>query len=192
MPVFVQRYPQVEVDISVSNRLIDVIAGGFDACIRYGGTVPEDMIAQRLSPDISWVAAASPTYLEQFGTPGTSQDLRRHRCVGIRLGNDQLYQWEFERGGETVEVATPGPLTVDESHAAVGFGLNGVGVIYGAEPVLGSHLKSGAPKVVLSDWSPMGSEFHAYYSSRRQVPTALRLLIDLIREVDPLGKLSTP
>lgn len=150
------------------------------------------MIAQRLSPDIRWVAAASPAYLEQFGTPETPQDLQTHRCVRIRLGNDQLYHWEFERGEETLAIATPGPLTVDASHAAVGFGLSGVGVIYGAEPVLRSHLRSGALQVVLSDWSPMGSGFHAYYSSRRQVPTALRLLIDLIREADPLGRLLMP
>jgi len=186
MPIFVDRYPEVEVDISVSNRLIDVIASGFDAGIRYGGTVPEDMIAQRLSPDIRWVAAASPVYLERFGTPTTPHDLHKHRCVRIRLGNDQIYQWEFERGQEAVAVATPGPLTVDESHAAIGFGLSGVGMIYGAEPVLRPHLDRGSLKVVLSDWASMGSGFHAYYSGRRQVPTALRLLIDLIREIAPL------
>jgi DNA-binding transcriptional LysR family regulator len=187
MPHFVERYPEVEVDLSVTNRLVDVIAGGFDAGIRYGGTVPEDMIAQRLSPDIRWIAAASPAYLERFGTPATPHDLQQHRCVRIRLGNDQLYQWEFERREEAVAIATPGPLTVDESHAALRFGLNGVGIIYGAEPILRSHLESGALQVVLSDWAPMGGGFHAYYSGRRQVPTALRLLIDLIREIDPLG-----
>ncbi|MFX9008188.1 hypothetical protein ABTN33_20105, partial [Acinetobacter baumannii] len=80
--------------------------------------------------------AASPVYLERFGTPTTPHDLHKHRCVRIRLGNDQIYQWEFERGQEAVAVATPGPLTVDESHAAIGFGLSGVGMIYGAEPVL--------------------------------------------------------
>lgn len=186
MPIFVDRYPEVEVDISVSNRLIDVIASGFDAGIRYGGTVPEDMIAQRLSPDIRWVAAASPVYLERFGTPTTPHDLHKHRCVRIRLGNDRIYQWEFERGQEAVAVATPGPLTVDESHAAIGFGLSGVGMIYGAEPVLRPYLDRGSLKVVLSDWASMGSGFHAYYSGRRQVPTALRLLIDLIREIAPL------
>ena len=187
MPIFVERYPQVAIDISVSNQLVDVIAGGFDAGIRYGGTVPEDMIAQRLSPDIRWVTAAAPGYLARFGTPLSPQDLRQHRCVGIRLGNDQLYQWEFERGIETVAIATPGPLSVDASHAAIGFGLSGVGVIYGAEPILRPHLDSGALQVVLGDWSSMGSGFHVYYSGRRQVPTALRLLIDLIREMRPLA-----
>jgi DNA-binding transcriptional LysR family regulator len=187
MPIFVERYPEVEVDVSVSNRLIDVIGSGFDAGIRYGGTVPEDMIAQRLSQDFRWVAAASPDYLERFGTPSTPQDLREHRCIGIRLGNGQLYQWEFERGGEAIAIATPGPLTVDESHAAIGFGLSGVGIIYGAEPVLRRYLDSGVLRLVLGDWASIGSGFHVYYSGRRQLPTGLRLLIDLIRETRPLG-----
>jgi DNA-binding transcriptional LysR family regulator len=187
MPIFVERYPEVEVDVSVSNRLIDVIGSGFDAGIRYGGTVPEDMIVQRLSQDFRWVAAASPDYLERFGTPSTPHDLHEHRCIGIRLGNGQLYQWEFERGGEAIAIATPGPLTVDESHAAIGFGLSGVGIIYGAEPVLRRYLDSGVLRLVLGDWASIGSGFHVYYSGRRQLPTGLRLLIDLIREIRPLG-----
>lgn len=187
MPIFVERYPDVEVDISVNNRLIDVIGSGFDAGIRYGATVPADMIAQRLSPDIRWVTAASPDYIERFGAPSNPHDLRRHRCIRIRLGNDQLYQWEFERDGEAIAIAAPGPVTVDESHAAVSLGLGGVGIIYGAEPVLRPHLDSGALQLVLADWASMGSGFHVYYSSRRQVPTGLRLLIDLIREIRPLG-----
>lgn len=186
MPVFVDRYPQVQIDIAVNNHMIDVIGGGFDAGIRYGGTVPQDMVAQRLSPEIRWIAAASPEYLTRFGAPAHPSDLAHHRCIGIRLGNDQLYKWEFERG-EAVEIATPGPATVDESHAAIGFGRAGVGVIYGAEPVLGPDLQSGALVRVLPDWSSMGEGFHIYYSGRRQVPTALRLLIDLIREIRPLG-----
>ena len=187
MPVFVDRYPEIEVDICVSNRLIDVIAGGFDAGIRYGGTVPEDMIAQRLSPDLRWVAAASPAYLARFGTPLIPHDLRDHRCVRIRLGNDQVYDWEFERGDETIAVVMPGPLTVDSSLPALAFGLGGVGVVYGAEPILRPHLESGALQVVLGDWASLGEGFHVYYAGRRQVPTALRLLIDLIREMRPLN-----
>lgn len=187
MPVFVERYPEVEVEISVNNRLIDVVASGFDAGIRYGGTVPEDMIAQRLSADIAWMAAAAPAYVERFGQPVHPGDLAGHRCIGIRLGNEQLYQWEFERAGESLEVAPGGQVTVDASHAALELGLAGIGVVYGAEPVLRPHLSSGALVPVLPDWASMGSGFHAYYSSRRQVPTALRLLIELIREVQPLG-----
>lgn len=85
MPVFVDRYPDVAIDIAVNNRMIDVISGGVDAGIRYGGTVPEDMLARRLSPEIRWIAAASPAYLERFGVPADPRDLTNHRCIGIRF-----------------------------------------------------------------------------------------------------------
>jgi DNA-binding transcriptional LysR family regulator len=187
MPIFVDRYPEVEIDISVNNRMIDVIRSGFDAGIRYGGTVPEDMVAQRLSPAIRWICAASPAYLERFGAPDTPERLKDHRCIGIRLGNDQLYEWELDRDGQAVEISTHGPLTVDESHAAIAFGLAGVGIIYGAEPVFRPHLDSGALVPVLGEWCSMGEPLQIYYSSRRLVPTGLRLLVDLIREIRPLG-----
>jgi DNA-binding transcriptional LysR family regulator len=187
VPIFVSRYPDVELDVSISNRLIDVTEGGFDAGIRWGGTVPEDMVAQRLSADIRWVACASPSYLERFGAPARPDDLQNHSCIRFRLGNEQIYHWEFERGDETVAVATPGPVTVDASHAALSFGLSGVGIIYAAEPIVQAHLESGRLKLVLAEWTSMGSAFNVYYSGRRHVPTGLRLLIDLIREIRPLG-----
>lgn len=187
MPIFIERYPEVEVDISVSNRLIDVIGSGFDAGIRYGGTVPEDMVAQRLSAEIKWVAAAAPAYLERFGAPAHPDELQRHRCVRIRLGNDQIYQWEFDRNGTTHAVMAPGPFTADASHAALGMGIGGCGIIYGSEPVFRPYFVSGRLVPVLEEWSSVGDAFHVYYSSRRQVPTGLRLLVDLVRELCPLG-----
>lgn len=92
LPVFVDRYPDVEIDVAVSNQLIDVIDGGFDAGIRYGGTLRENMIAQRLTNDIRWLVAGSPAYLERFGTPVHPDDLQKHRCLRFRLGDDRVYQ----------------------------------------------------------------------------------------------------
>src|SRR4051812_13802916 len=87
LPTFVERYPEIEVDITSANRMVDVVEGGYDAGIRYGGTVPEGMIAQRLSADIRWVVAGAPDYLERFGTPRHPSDLLQHRCLRIRLGD---------------------------------------------------------------------------------------------------------
>lgn len=188
MPEFVKRYPDVLIDISVTNRMVDVIERGFDAGIRYGGTVPEDMVAQRLSPGFRWIAAASPEYLEQFGAPSHPSELTDHRCVGIRLGNGNQYRWEFERGTEEIEIETPGPVMVDESHAVMEFGRAGIGIIYGAEPVLQPDIDQGTLRRILDDWSSPGEGFYVYYPSRRQVPTALRLLCDLIKEIRPLER----
>ena len=113
LPVFAERYPDIELDIVASNRIVDVTEARFDAGIRYGGTVPEDMVAQRLSADVRWVVAASPDYLARFGEPLHPNDLQHHRCVSNRLGNNRIYKWEFERGEEQLTIKVPPLLTVD-------------------------------------------------------------------------------
>jgi DNA-binding transcriptional LysR family regulator len=187
MATFLERYPDVEIEISVSNRMIDVIDSGFDAGIRYGGTVPEDMIAQRLSADIRWLVVAAPAYLERFGVPAHPDDLQAHRCVRIRIGDERIYRWEFERGDEQLEIDVPGALIVDQGEVGLAAVKQGAGLMYVAEPMVRQLLEDGVLRAVLADWAPVGPGFHIYYSGRRQVPAALRLFIDLVRELRPLG-----
>lgn len=187
MAEFLKRYPDVEIEISVSNRMIDVIDSGFDAGIRYGGTVPEDMVAQRLSADIRWLVVGSPDYFERHGVPLVPEDILSHKCVRIRLGDDSIYRWEFERGDERIEINAPGSLIVDQGDVGMAAVLAGAGLFYVAEPMVRDALTNGALRAVLQDWSPVGPGFHIYYSSRRQVPAALRLFIELVRELQPLG-----
>jgi len=187
MATFLERYPDVEVEISVSNRMIDVIEGGFDAGIRYGGTVPEDMIAQRVSADVRWIVVAAPAYLERFGAPQHPNDLLAHRCVRIRIGDESIYRWEFERGDEQLQLNVPGALIIDDGRACLAAVKDGAALMYAAEPAVRRELAEGALVTVLADWAPLGPGFHIYYSSRRQLPAALRLFIDLLRELRPLG-----
>lgn len=187
MPVFMDRYPEVEVDIVANNRLVDVVGSGFDAGIRYGGTVPEDMIAQRLSGEIRWVVAASRAYLERFGIPKEPADLKDHRCLGVRLGDDRIYRWEFEGPDGEFDVAVPSMVTVDDSRSMLTMAEGGAGLMYGPEPLFRPHLASGSLQTVLEDWVTTGPGYCIYYPSRRQVPTGLRLLIELIKELDPLS-----
>jgi DNA-binding transcriptional LysR family regulator len=187
LPIFMDRYPDVELEIAANNHMVDVTEGGFDAGIRYGGTVPEDMIAQRLSADIGWVVVGAPAYLERFGTPEHPRDLEKHRCFRIRLGNDTIYKWEMERGDERVNIDVPGMVIVDHADTALPAVLGGGGLAYMTEPWSRELVKDGHLRLVLEDWMSPGPPFHMYYSSRRNVPTGLRLLIDLIREMAPLG-----
>lgn len=187
MPEFMERYPEVEVDIVSTNRMIDVVASGFDAGIRFGGTVPEDMIAQNLSDKVRWIVAAAPAYLERFGTPEHPDDLANHRCIGVRLGNDQIYCWEFTGPDGDFEVAVPAQVTMDETRPMIRTALHGGGLIYGLEPLFADYLASGDLVQVLGDYATTSNGFQIYYPSRRQVPTGLRLLIQLIKEMDPLG-----
>lgn len=187
LPVFMQRYPGVAVDVVVSNHLVDVVAHGADAGIRYGGTVPEDMIAQRLSADIRWVVVGSPAYFERCGTPEHPEDLLKHQCLRIRLGDDSVYHWEFEKAGETLVIDVPGSVTIDETQFALTLVRAGAALAYLPEPWVAPLVGDGVLRIVLDDWAPVGDGFALYYPSRRQVPTGLRLLIDLIRELQPLG-----
>jgi DNA-binding transcriptional LysR family regulator len=189
LPVFVERYPGIEIDLTVSNRMIDVIGDGHDAGIRFGGTVPEDMIAQRLSPDIRWAVVGTPEYLQRFGTPQHPNELKRHRCLRIRLGNARMYNWEFEKDGEQLEIDVPGAITIDESRIGLELACRGAGLMYVPEPVVTQLIADGTLQAVLTDWASTDPGFHIYYSSFRQVPVGLRLLIELIRELQPLGQL---
>lgn len=187
LPTFVERYPEVELDLDINNHMVDVVELGFDAGIRYGGTVPEDMVAQRVSGEIRWIVVGSPAYLERFGLPRHPDELRQHRCLKFRLGDDSLYHWEFEKGDEAVSINVGGTITLNETDVAISLALRGAGLAYLPEPSVEEHLEAGRLRQVLGDWAPVGPAFHFYYTSRRQVPTGLRLLIDLIRELRPLG-----
>ncbi len=187
MATFLERYPDVEIEISVSNRMIDVIEGGFDAGIRYGGTVPEDMVVQRLSRDIRWLVVGAPSYFERHGVPTHPNDLLQHQCIRIRIGDDSVYRWEFERDTEQLQVNVPGALVVDHGEIGLAAVRQGAGLFYVADPMVRQDLDQGVLRTVLDDWSPLGPGFHIYYSSRRQIPAALRLFIELVRELEPLG-----
>lgn len=187
LPVFVDRYPDIAVEVTITNHLVDVVAQGADAGIRWGGTVPEDMIAQRLSRDMGWVVVGAPAYLERYGTPTHPRDLAEHRCLRIRLGDDSVYRWEFEQAGEEIAVDVPGPITLDDTPFALTLAAAGAGLAYLPEPTVAPWMAEGRLRAVLADWATVGTGFHIYYPGRRQLPTGLRLLIDLIRELQPLG-----
>lgn len=182
-----ERYPDVEVDIVANNRIVDIVGEGFDAGIRHGGTVPEDMIAQRLSADIDWIVAAAPSYLERYGTPNSPDELRQHRCIGVRLGNDQIYRWEFTGEDGEFAISVPGRISADDSATMMAMAISGAGLTYGTKASMMPLIEAGLLRQVLEAWATKGEGYHIYYPSRRQVPTGLRLLIDLVREMKPLG-----
>ncbi len=127
VPLFHARHPQVEIDVRVSNDLLDIVEAGADAGIRYGGTVPQDMVAQRLSADLRWVVVGAPRYFDRHGTPDHPCDLAAHRCLRIRLGDDRLYRWEFERADEQIALDVPGAVTIDNTQFALSLATQAAG-----------------------------------------------------------------
>lgn len=187
LPLFGERYPDIEVDISISNTMIDVVEGGFDAGMRFGATVPEGMIAHRLSPDVRWVVAGTRGYLDKWGTPQHPEDLKQHRCLKFRIGTGKVFDWEFEKDGVELAIPVGGGVLLDETRFALALAMEGAGLVYAAEPLIDPFVKDGSLELVLEDWASVSPGFHIYYSSYRQQPLGLRLLIDMIREMAPLG-----
>jgi DNA-binding transcriptional LysR family regulator len=190
LPVFIERYPDIEIDLTVTNKMVDIIGNGHDAGIRFGGTVPEDMIAQRLSPDIAWAVVGTAQYLQRFGIPKHPEDLKRHRCLRIRLGNARIYHWQFTKNGQQLEIDVPGTITIDETRIGLALVNRGAGLMYVPTAVVASQIADGSLRQVLEDWTHVDPGFQIYYSSSRQLPVGLRLLIDLIRELAPMGALT--
>jgi DNA-binding transcriptional LysR family regulator len=131
--------------------------------------------------------AAAPAYVERFGRPLHPGDLLAHRGVRIRIGDDRLYRWEFERDGEELAIDVPGALTVDQGQIALGALRQGAALMYAPDFMVARDIAAGALTTVLDDWVAPGPGFHIYHSSRRQVPAALRLFADHLRELRPLG-----
>ncbi|HEX4861851.1 MAG TPA: LysR family transcriptional regulator [Rhizomicrobium sp.] len=183
---FHRAYPDVVLDIVIDDGLSDIIAGRFDAGIRVGERLEEDMIAIRLTPDVKLLAVASPDYLAKRGEPSTPADLRRHACINWRFpGSGRIYRWEFEKKGKKLEVAVEGPLLSNHEDVVVEAALQGLGILYAYDNErVNEAIARGQLKRVLTDWSPMSSGLFLYYSNRRHPQPVLRAFIDCLLDRD--------
>jgi DNA-binding transcriptional LysR family regulator len=185
MPRFTERFPLVEIEVAVDDHFVDVTAEGFDAGLRYSGTIPEDMVAAQLTGPLGWVSVASPAYVARAGRPEVPEDLIDHNCIRLRTGRGQIYHWEFDRGDDHRVIDAPGMLIVGSSELAIAAALDGIGIAYCLEALIRPHLVGGRLQVVLPEWILMGPPLAMYYPSRRQLPFGLGALIETMREVDP-------
>lgn len=186
LPEFLARYPDIQVEVVADDTIVDVLAAGADAGIRYDEKLEQDMIAVPIGPRTQRFAmAAAPSYLAAAGLPEHPRDLLQHRCLLGRFGNGSLFSpWELERGEERVRIEPKGPLTVSIGGAmelAVDMAVAGVGIIGLFEEWLRPHIEAGRLAPVLPEWwSPFPGPF-LYYSGRRLVPPPLRAFLDFVR-----------
>jgi len=180
---FNAHYPDIVVDLSVDDRLVDIVAAGFDAGVRLHERLEKDMVAVALGGEQRMCVVASPTYLARYGVPQTPEALRQHRCLNTRWPtNGSLYRWEFERGGEKLEIAVEGPLIVDEPQVLVRAAMDGLGIAYLFESQVAEALRDGRLLSLLTGWTPPFPGFYLYYPANRQMPRPLRVFIDFARQ----------
>lgn len=179
-----QRYPNIELDIVTDDALVDIVSSGFDAGIRLGEKLHQDMVAVRLSGDLEMKVVASPHYLAQAPQPRKPQDLLQHPCLTYRRPSDgSVYRWEFQRDGERYEIAVKGPIVVDEPAMLTPLALKGTGIAYQFAHQVDPWLETGQLVQLLKEWTPAFPGFYVYYPSRKQMASPLRAFIDYLLTV---------
>ncbi|MGN8342648.1 LysR family transcriptional regulator [Pseudomonas sp. SMV71] len=182
LPTFLQRFPQMSVDLVTDGRLVDVVANGFDAGIRLGESIPQDMIAVPIGPDIRFVTVASPEYLKTHPYPLTPDDLLQHQCIGIRMPSGKPYRWEFEKHGQSLVIDPKGQLTLDNPEIMAEAAISGLGIAYVQERIAARALADARLVKVLEDWCPPIPGLFLYYPGHRHIPSGLQAFIEVLRE----------
>ena len=178
---FMQRYPEVSVDVTLDDTLVDLAAGGYDAGIRLGERLAEGMIAVRIGRPQRLAVVGSPSYFRQHHKPMVPADLHGHACIGFRYpSSGALYRWEFARNGEQVDVDVDGALTTNDVDLCIDAARRGIGLAQVMEELVRRELEDERLERVLEDWCPAFPGFYLYYSSRAQMPLKLRVFIDLL------------
>jgi DNA-binding transcriptional LysR family regulator len=179
-----RRYPDLVVEVASDDALIDIVAGGFDAGVRLGGMIAQDMIAVRLTPPFKAIMVAAPAYLEEKGAPKTIDDLARHNCIGFRrLTSGGLYSWDLTQAGEDIAVGVKGTMVVTDPTYAKELALAGVGIAYIFEPLVRGEIREGRLHWVLPEAAVEEPGLFLYYPRRASNAAKLRAFIDVAREV---------
>lgn len=186
LPGFMIAFPDIRVEIDAEDHLVDVLASGSDAGIRYEERLEQDMIAVPIGPRIQrFATAAAPAYLDRHGRLSHPRDLLDHACILGRYVTGTLASpWEYERDGELLRVEPQSRLVVrvgGASDLGVDAALAGIGIIHLFEDWLRPHIESGRLEPVLAEWWQSFSGPYLYYSGHRLVPPPLRAFIDYVK-----------
>ncbi|EKF58780.1 MAG: LysR family transcriptional regulator [Agrobacterium albertimagni] len=179
---FARQHPEVKLHVTVTDEEFDIVAEGYDAGVRLGEVIAQDMIAVPVSGNLRQLAVASPAYLEDFGTPADPRELANHRCIGWRTGPRVApYRWEFAENGKEFSVAVAESITTTEMTLMVKLAVAGAGITFGMEDSFAEPLARGELVAVLKDYCPTFPGFYLYYPSRRNMAPKLRALVDYLK-----------
>ena len=178
---FMAAYPDVRLEVTAETAMVDIVAKGFDAGVRWGESLAQDMVAVPLGPPQRFVVVAAPALIARVGTPEHPSDLLQRPCVRVRFASGAEPAWEFERDGESLKVAVQGALVTNSPSLLMQAALDGAGFLQTFDAAAEPHLKSGRLVEVLGDWSDAFPGPFLYYPSRRHPPSALRAFIDFVQ-----------
>jgi DNA-binding transcriptional LysR family regulator len=182
LAAFLGENPDVTMHVTVTDEEFDIVAEGYDAGVRLGEVIAEDMIAVPVSGEQRQLAVASPDYLAQLGTPRHPSELASRRCVGWRRAAGLApYRWEFQEDGREFSVAVADTITTTDMALMIKLATAGVGISFGMEDSFRPAIARGELVPILEEFCPCFPGFFLYYPSRRNMAPKLRALVDHLR-----------
>lgn len=182
LAAFCTANPDIQLDITVTDEEFDVVAEGYDAGVRLGEVIDEDMIAVPVAGDERQIAVCSPAYRDRFGLPSHPAELAQHRCIGWRPAPKVApYRWEFADQGREFRVEVAPEITTNEMSLMIKLAVAGAGITFGMEESFRRAIERGDLIPVLENYCPRFAGFYLYYPSRRNAAPKLRALIDHLK-----------
>lgn len=178
---FIQKYPDVSVEITQDDNLVDIVSSEFDAGVRLSELIEKDMISIPLGKPIRYAVVASPEYLQHHAAPEWPHDLLQHSCIRFRYPGGRRYQWQFGRDQERLDISVQGALEVNDLDIALSLALEGAGISYVLYEMAEPHLRSGALISLLDEWLPELPGFYLYYSNRKFASAAFQAFVEYIK-----------
>lgn len=178
------QHPELTVEVTIDDGLADIVGSGYDAGIRLGEMIAQDMIAVRLTPPFKNILVASPDYLAAKGTPAALKDLQNHNCINYRLiASRSIYAWDVKDNTHDVKVFVPGNVLITDPTCAAEFALAGIGIAYVNEPLVRQSLRKGELVWLLPEASMQEDGLFLYFPQRIAQTPKLRAFIDVAKEV---------
>jgi len=179
---FLQQYPDITVELISEYESVDIAARGYDAGVRFGADLAQDMISVRISPDIKNTVVGSADYFRRHPIPQRPDQLTQHKGIRLRTSTyGGLYDWEFIDNQREFSVRVNGPVICNNVYDIFEATKEGFGLAYLPQDMVQPLLDSGQLISVLQDWCPLWPGLHLYYPNRRQHSRAMTLMVDALR-----------
>ncbi|MEO7493725.1 MAG: LysR family transcriptional regulator [Massilia sp.] len=188
LEAFSAAFPTINVEISLDNQLSDIVSAGFDAGVRLGRTVQNDMVAVQLGGMQKRIVLAAPNYFRERTRPEQIEDLLQHNCIRQRYSfGGRLFEWKFHVAGQMVQVDVQGRLTFDDMKSVVDAAARGAGVAFVYEDFARDEIGAGSLLRILEEYSATDDAFHIYYPHRSHMPGKLRAFVDFMRDANRIA-----
>lgn len=184
LPGFLDRHPDIRLELGCSDRPVDLVEEGVDCAIRGGRNLTDSSLIARRVGTMHYVTCAAPAYLQRHGCPKHPDELIHHRCVNyFSTRTSKTFDWYFQRDGERLQVALPSQIAVSDSYAYTAAGLAGLGVVQMANFLMAPMIDDGRFVPILTEWSNEPLPIHVIYPQSRHLSAKVRVFVDWIADL---------